>query len=323
ALVKDAKIVVACDMDKSKAEKLAKEYNIGAVSCDVNEVLKRKDIDAVSICTPNLAHYTVSMAAMKAGKHVLCEKPLAMNPKQVSEMIAQSKKYKVKLTCIQNQRFIGQSQAIKRFIDAGNAGKIYYAEAKWLRRRNLPGWNSGFITRKLGGGPCLDIGVHALDLAMWFMGNPKPVSVSGIADNYIAKKGALNLWGKYDVKAMDVEDFAGGLVRFDNGAALLLTCSFMVNMKNTEYNAIELFGDKNGIHYPSAEYFGEENGSLVDGKLVHIPVQDGHAAQIMKFSEFVAGKTRVNPVPPEQTLNVIKVLDGIHRSNKAGREVRL
>ena len=320
--LKNAKVVLACDVDAERAKKFAQQYAIPEFTGDALALFKRKDIDAVDICTPNLQHYTLSLAAMKSGKHVLCEKPLAMNPAQIEEMIASSKKHKVKLTGISNQRFCAEAQAIKRFIDSGAAGKIYYAEARWLRRRHLPGWNSGFLLKKLGGGPCLDIGVHALDVAMYFMGNPRPVSVSGISGNFIAKKGALNLWGPYDKKIMDVEDFAGGFVRFDNGAALSLSCSFMSNIKEKEENTIRLFGDKAGLCYPSAEYFTEKAGSLIDGEMTNLKAQAGHTVEIAKFADFITGKSKINPLPPEQSLDAIKVLDGIHRSQRAGREIR-
>jgi predicted dehydrogenase len=255
--------------------------------------------------------------------HVLCEKPLATSTKQVEEMIAAAKKAKKLLMCAQSTRFNGQAQTLKKVVDAGTLGRIYYCRAQAIRRRFLPP-RPGFIKKALsGGGPIYDIGVHILDLSYWLMGCPKPTTVSAMMGAFLAKREDITgLWGEWDRKAYDVEDFAVGLVRFDNGAALSLECSFLLNMKERERFATHLFGTEAGACYPELEVYGERNRVLYDQKVAHVPELQGHTEEIKSFVSSVLNKKPV-AVPPEQTLQVIRILEAMYKSADKKAEVKL
>lgn len=281
------------------------------------------ELDAVDICANNAAHAPVTVEALGAGLHVLCEKPLAMNPQQVREMIAARDKAKNRiLMTAQHQRFMNSSQRMKAYIDTGALGEVYYARAHFMRRRFLP-TRIGFIDKTIsGGGPTIDIGVHILDLALHFMGNPEPVSVSGVTPMKLAKRTDIRgWWGEWDREKITVEDFAAGFVRFKNGAALSLECSWLANIKEPEYQKITLMGTDAGAEWPEMTVHGETAGSTTD---VSLKFSDngvgGHQQEIAHFAEAVL-EGKPSPVPAEQSLNVIRILDGLYKSYETGREV--
>jgi len=275
------------------------------------------------VCTPNNAHAPAVLAGFANKKHVLCEKPLAITPAEVVKMVAASRKARRLLMCAQHMRFDGTSQGLKKWIDAGHMGDIYYARAWLNRRRNVPAWGAFLSKKASGGGPGVDLGVHALDLTMWLMGNFEPVSVSGIAPCKLAKiPGIFNEWGAYRPRQMEVEDFAVGLVRFKNGAALTLEASWMMNIHAPSEAATWVYGTQAGAKWPSLEIVEERDGTLTEGKIANAPKAEGHEAEIAAFHDAVVNR-KPSPVPPRQTLAVIKVLDGLYRSHKTGREVSL
>jgi predicted dehydrogenase len=316
-------VVACCDIDESRARSLAAEHNIPGVYSDYREMLDKEKLDIIDICTPNAFHHPISAAASRAGVHVLCEKPLATSTKQVEEMIAAAKKAKKLLMCAQSTRFNGQAQTLKKVVDAGTLGRIYYCRAQAIRRRFLPP-RPGFIKKALsGGGPIYDIGVHILDLSYWLMGAPKPTTVSAMLGTFLAKREDITgMWGEWDRKAYDVEDFAVGLVRFDNGAALTMECSFLLNMKERERFATHLFGTEAGATYPELEVYGETNRVIYDNKVSYVPEMQGHTEEIKSFVNSVVNKKPV-AVPPEQTLQVIRMLEAMYKSAEKKAEVKL
>lgn len=185
--LENVEVVAVSDIREDIAKAFAKEFNIPHVFKDYNKMLEMDELDIIDICTPNTGHAPAAIASFKAGKHVICEKPLAVNPQEVEEMISASKKAGKKLMAAQNHRFCPECQIIKKMIMDGELGEIYYARAQALRRRLLP-VSETFIKKKIsGGGPCLDIGVHILDLTYWLMGCPKVKSVTGVALTKLAK----------------------------------------------------------------------------------------------------------------------------------------
>lgn len=320
----EVELVAVADVNGELAEKVAREHDIPHVFTDFRKLVKLREIDAVDICAPNRVHAPAVLAALQNGKHVLCEKPLATTPAEIEKMIQAAKKAKRLLMVGQNNRYRGISQAIKRWVEDGNLGKPYYARA-WAIRRNLLPPAIGFISRKLsGGGPCMDIGVHCLDLAMWIMDFPEPVSVMGAASNQLAKSGSIpGAWGQWDVKRFDVEDFACGMVRFRNGAMLSLESSWLGHTPEPEDMSCMILGDKAGISWPSGKACTSSNGTLIDAVIKPLPMRDAtHTTAIWAFYDAVVNR-KPSPVPAEQALKVIKILDGIYRSQKTGREVRL
>lgn len=289
-------------------------------------MLRKEKLDTVGVCTPNNVHMPATVAALKAGCHVLCEKPIAMNAREAKAMVDAAKKFRRKLQIGQHQRFQVKSQVIKRAVDAGYLGEIYYARAHALRRRGIPGWGN-FISKEIqGGGPLVDIGVHILDLVMYLMGFPKPVSVSGCAyTKFGNRRGVIGLMGQWDVGKYTVEDFAAAFVRFANGATLSIEASFAANIETNVFNAW-LLGTKGGADVFTPALYTEEAGSLWDLTPYGIPQprikHPAHCREIELFIEAVR-KNKPVPVPGEECLITQKILDGIYTSARIGKEVKI
>lgn len=321
--------VVACtDLRTKAAEERAEQFNVPDVEKSVEALLSRDDIDVVDICTANRSHKPLTIQALQAGKHVLVEKPMALTAKEVDAMIAAASKAKKKLMCAQHMRFSHEARALKEAISSRkyDLGDVYYTRAWYNRRRLLP-WGESFIYQKnSGGGPCIDVGVHILDLALHMMGNFEPVSVTGIAVNKLAKQPGVWSewdWGKIDKKGIDVEDFAAGFVRFKNGSAMSLECSFMLNMKENAVGKIDLFGTKAGASYPDNEIYDHTANDYVDIKIRHRDIGPAtYDAEIREFAEAIR-KNKAVPVPPTQTRAVIAILEGLYKSARSGKEVKL
>ena len=226
------KIVALCDIKPGKLAEANAKFGPAQTYADYKELLANPEVDAVDVCTPNFMHMPPVVDALAAGKHVLCEKPIALNSKQGQQMVEAAQKAGRKFQVGLNMRFGAGPQAIKRLLDAGKFGEIYYARAQALRRRGVPMWGVFTEKDKQGGGPLIDIGVHILDMSLWLMGHPKPVAVSGTAvTKFGHRSGHVNLFGKpWDPNNFTVEDFASGYVKFENGASLVLESSFVLNL---------------------------------------------------------------------------------------------
>lgn len=321
-------LVAACDAKRERAEKLAKEQKIPNVFEDFGKMFGKVDLDVVDIATPNMFHMPAALAAFKAGCHVYCEKPLAPTPQEVKKLIAARDEAGKCLMTGQNMRFEGRNQALKRYAEAGVLGEVYYARASMLRRRGAPAWG-GFLKKSLaGGGPLIDLGVHVLDLVLWLMGFPKPVAVCGVAPTKLANLDyVVNYppWGdwKRDGKDFDVEDFAVGLVRFEGGAVLVLETSFLLNMVENGLHKAMICGTRGGMEVTEGKIMTQEHGVVRVSDLEGYDEPKSHGAAIKAFIEAIEKKKPV-PVPAEQTLHVMAILDGIYRSHaKGGKEVAI
>jgi predicted dehydrogenase len=266
----DCAIVAIADPIEANRKRRADETKVSSehLYADYQEMLKKEKLDAVDVCTPNMMHAPAAIAALQAGCHVLCEKPLAPTPADIRRMIEARDKAKKILMTAQHMRFQNNSRHLKAYLDTGVLGDIYYARSHFLRRRNIPA-SPNFLDKSIsGGGPCIDIGVHILDLTLHLMGQPEPVSVTGITPNMLGKrKDIRGFWGEWDRDRMNVEDFAAGFVRFKNGAALSLECSFLANIKESEAYKILLLGTNAGCEWPELTVHGETAGSVTDTKL--------------------------------------------------------
>lgn len=323
-----AEVVAGCDINNVTVEKWGKTWTVERLTCDPREILEDPQIDIVDICTPNRLHTELVITALEAGKHVICEKPLAPTPDEIRRMIeARDRSGKLLMTA-QHHRFSGKSQALKAEIMAGALGDVYHARA-WLLRRNgfIP--TPTFIHESLsGGGPCIDIGVHILDLTLWMMGNPKPVAVSGVAAAPLAHHpGAWSAWFNAPVPdSFDVEDFAAALVRFENGATLMLEVSWLLH-HDAEGDDMQmwLYGTEGGSHWPKCEIFSSNYATrqLYNRTLkLTKDVLEPHALECVEFARAVA-EGLPSPVPAEQSLQVMSILDGIYRSQRERREVAI
>jgi len=321
--VPDVEVVAVCDVRKPVAESLARDFSIPHVFDHFRDLVKL-DLDAVDICTPNRVHTPAVLAALGAGKHVLCEKPLAVTTREVKAMAAAAKKASRLLMTAQHIRFTDKITALKGFTQGGNIGNFYHARVHAVRRNLLP-TSPGFIDDKLsGGGPCMDIGVHALDSALHIMGFPKPVRVTGkTAVNFAKGNDIPGAWGEWDRTLFGVEDFASGFVHFENGATMVLEAAWLQHQSEGEDFSFHLFGKKGSVQWPTNTYSSAVNRVLIDGKVVPTAgLKPPHTEEIMAFAKAIREK-KPSPVPVEQTLIVIAILEGIYQSAKVGREVRI
>ena len=227
----------------------------------------------------------------------------------------------------QHHRFRGSSKAIKAEIETGVLGEVYHSRTWVLRRAGVPE-RAGFIVKQhSGGGPCIDLGVHMLDLALWFMGNPKPIAVTGVAPAKLAhQEGAFGMQGMVIPSEFDVEDFAAGFVRFENGATCIIEVSWLLH-HNTEKtdSQVWLYGTDGGCHWPSAEFYQTNYATQQHYNRALMRTRDilePHAQECVDFAQAIVDGAP-SPVPAEQSLQVMAILDGVYRSHELGREVRL
>ncbi|HAI10380.1 MAG TPA: gfo/Idh/MocA family oxidoreductase [Phycisphaerales bacterium] len=328
----DVKVVALCDIVESKAKALAKEYGVTKTCKNYKDILKLKTVDAVDICTPNKFHSEIAVAALEAGKHVMCEKPDAVSAKEAKRMAAAAKANGKTLMVMRNNRMRPDSQFLKNYIAAGNMGDIYAGRVGWIRRRGIPGKGGWFTTKELsGGGPLIDLGVHMIDLAIWLMGNPKPVAVSGstyckFANADVKGDSVNSTFGEAKADGtFDVEDLAMGFVRFDNGACLQIEFSWASNIEQ-EKNFVELRGEKSGACLDSSQplkLFTEIEGTLCD-ILPRVPsdVWDVHGLYLNHFVDVLKGRDKPMFVP-QDGVHMIQILDAIYESAKTGKEVQL
>ncbi|OGV50814.1 MAG: dehydrogenase [Lentisphaerae bacterium GWF2_52_8] len=317
-------VVAVADTDKSRLETKAKELGVPSKYLDAEEMLNKEQLDIVSVAVPNKFHKPLTLAAFKAGCHVLCEKPMAMNAGEAREMLAASKKAKKRLMINFSFRFTEQSYAMKKAVDSGILGDVYFARTQWQRRRGMPGFGGWFGQKALaGGGPLIDLGVHRLDLALWLMGYPKPSWVMGSTYNHIASAKA-----KQEKKAFDVEDMAVGLIKFENGATLEVEASWAGNIKENEHMSTRLMGTKGGLlqhnigdgYTFEAEIFVEREGCQYDMKL-HPPVPQAHGS-MYHFADSIVNNTQ-NIATAEEGLIVMELLDAIYKSAATGKPVQI
>lgn len=323
----DCEMVAIADVNPDSAKKAAEKYSIARIVTDYHDILNDPEIDAVSVTTPNKYHFQQTVDALKAGKHVLCEKPLAMNGEEARIMCRTAKETGKMLQVALQNRFSGPARFMKGFIDAGHMGDIYYARAQALRRRGVPGWGVFIDKEQQGGGPLIDIGVHILDFTLFFMGYPKPVSVFGKTWDQMGKNPALfNGMGDYDRSRYTVEDFAVGLIKFENGACVTLESSFMANLEGDPFQT-QLFGTKAGaiVRPYGAEgqaiaIFDERDKMLFNVSPVNIPrVESSHVAEVQAFVHAIQNGDP-SPVPGENGLILNAIFDAIYKSSETGRE---
>ncbi len=323
----DAELVGLADPAAPVLERVAKAQEVTKTYTDPQDLINDPDIDIIDICTPSAYHAPLAIAALNAGKHVICEKPLAPTPEAIDQMIEARDKSGKMLMTAQHFRFQNDTQALKRQIDTGVLGDIYHARS-WMLRRNWLPTGPGFIYKKnSGGGPCIDIGVHILDLTLWMMNHPKPVAVSGITQDKLAKlPGAYSGWGLNPVpQDMDVEEFAAAMVRFDNGASLILEVSWLLNHQTqTEDMRMWLYGTGGGVEWPANMLLQSDNETkrTLDIQLGKVGQgMEAHAAECVAFADAIANG-KPSPVPAENSRDVQTILNGLYESATQGREVR-
>ncbi|MAS35791.1 MAG: oxidoreductase [Anaerolineaceae bacterium] len=323
-----AEVVAGSDINEATLQKWGRDHGVQKLYSQAEDIINDPGIDIIDVCTPNRYHAPLTIAALRAGKHVICEKPLAPTPGEIREMIAARDASGKMLMTAQHFRFKGNSRALKAEIECGALGDIYHARSWMLRRAAyLPG--PGFVLKQhSGGGATIDIGVHILDLTLWMLGNPKPVAVSGVARSDLAHlPGQFSIWSPNPVPPdWDVEEFAAAFVRFENGATLVLEVSWLLHHDTPgEDMQMWLYGTRGGSHWPgcniyTTNYETRQQYNLTLQKTADI--MEPHALECVEFAQAIVDGAP-SPVPAEHSLQVLTILDGIYRSQESGHEVSL
>lgn len=326
-LNEEVEVSAIADINIAAAQTLAKEYNIPSIYSDYNDLLKNENVDAVLISVPNYLHSPIAIEAMKKGKHVLCEKPLAINSEEANKMVNIQKQTNRILMVAYHNLFRSDIEYIKKSILENKLGKIYYGKCGWIRRAGIPSWGNWFTDKeKSGGGPLIDIGVHMLDLVLYLMDYPKPVSVFGSAFNIFGRdhKGMNRARVVADENGIfNVEDFAVALIRFENGVTILIETSWAANIESDSIY-LSILGDKAGAGFlnDSGPYlYMEEKGTQLNIKPQVLFDYEGARIKMWHhFAECIRNNTK--PISSaENGLLANKILDAIYESSKSGREI--
>jgi predicted dehydrogenase len=306
---------------------LQQTFDIPTIYSTSQALLESPDIDAVYIAVPNAYHAPIALQALSAGKHVILDKPFALNLQQAKEVADMAQQQDRVFMLGMNQRFVPGSQVIKNLISSGALGELYHAKACWLRRTGIPRLGTWFGNKALaGGGSLLDIGVHLLDLALYMLDNFEPVGVSGATYSKFGPRGlGEGGWGLSDRESIpfDVDDFATALIKLKGGVTLTLDVSWALHQKDTNLMNVSLFGTEAGATvYPAELYrYGENRGEY---QLLQNPVADqlyNHNSRFFNFINSILGE-ETPCVTIEQALAVQSIIDGIYASCQSGKEVR-
>jgi predicted dehydrogenase len=331
--LKNVEMVAFCDIVVEKAKEAAEKYGKGETKVYENykEVLKDSSIDIVHVCTPNDAHAEIAIAALEAGKHVMCEKPMAKTAADARLMVAAAKRSGKKLTIGYNNRFRPDSQHLHKLCEDGELGEIYFAKAHAIRRRAVPTWGVFLDEEKQGGGPLIDIGTHALDLTLWMMNNYKPKVVLGTSYHKLSQReNAANAWGPWDPAKFTVEDSAFGMITMENGATIILESSWALNSLEVDEAKCSLSGTEGGADMKGGlRINGEHNSRLytteVELKAGGVAFYDGKKdsdADLEMRMWIQAIENDTDPVvTPEQACVVSEILEAIYESAKTGKAV--
>jgi predicted dehydrogenase len=317
--------VAIADIDPVRAETTSKKWGIPHVYSDYNEMLKKEDIEAVLVTTYNMAHCGPTVDALHAGKHVLVEKPMAATLEDATAMTKAAHQTGKKLMVALKSRFSETWQAAKGIMTSGALGDVYYSETVSARRTGIPGFTDSFILKETAGiGTVADIGVYCLDEALWLMGHPKPVSVSGIANNTLGKslKPVRGSW-KWSPEKLSVEDFGVAWVRFDNGAAMVFKSVWIMHMD--EIGGTFFLGTKAGLKMSPLTVFRHEWGLTTDTAVKGIQeVEDVELfrREDIAFADSVRNNTPV-PIPADEMLLTNVIIQGLIDSSAAGHEVQV
>ena len=341
ALAKSAdlcEISAFCDVDKSRAEAAARQY--GAVDArvysDYMELLADDRIDVVHILTPNKMHARMTLEAFAAGKHVMCEKPMAHTTEDARLMVDAARLSGKKFTVSFQNRFREEMQTLHKLCRSGDLGEVYFAKAHAVRRRAVPTWGV-FTSRELqGGGPLIDVGSHALDLTLWLMDNYKPKTVMGSVFYKMADQTGGNLFGPWNPERYDVEDSAFGFIKMENGATIFLEAAWVLNVAEAREVSTTLCGTRGGAEVRGGGLYGgtpelivntERHGKLFNARMLPgnggKPYADGMdpGAQEARYWLKAILEDAEPLVTPEQALAVTQILEAIYTSQETGRPV--
>jgi len=333
SLLPDVEIVALAGLEEDRLQTLGATYNVPNLYHYHHELLSRDDLDAVSVCVPNYLHAPIAIEALKRGLHVLCEKPLARTSREAEAMVDAATEADRVLQVVFNHRMRGDVQVLKRYIDEGKLGKIYYAKAYWMRRRGIPGAGTWFVSKeKAGGGPLIDLGVHALDMALYLLGEPEVLTVSASTYDELAKSGK-----GIDPKARksgsgnvyEVEDLATAFLRLAGGSTLLLEASWATNSSAGDDFGIILYGSDGGAEIQVKNYNWLDALDIYTD-VANVPATihpqlykgDGHITVVREFVDIIKGGNWLQ-YNGNEGLQRVRVIDACYASAAQGREVSL
>lgn len=321
-----AEVTAVCDLNEERAKAFAEQYQIPHVYTDYKTMLQEAPVDAVSVTTWNNGHAPVSIAALNSGKHVLCEKPLALNAQQAQEMEEAAKANGKLLMVGFVRRFAQNTEALKSIIDDGELGEIYSSRVSLVRRWGNPGgWFSD--KKRSGGGALIDLGVHIIDLARFLAGKPKPVSVYAATFNKLGMKPCIKGVQKYKAadydEYCDVEDAATALIRYDNGMITYVNVTWVENAEDC--NLMQFSGSQGGAQLePVLEIYQDRNGYLTTSRpqlsYQGIEMNDIFIKETRHFLTCIKDNAPCM-CPAEDGVWLMKILDAIYESARTGHEV--
>lgn len=328
--IANTEAVAVCDVNEERAQAVAVEAGIPQAYQSYDQMLAEVQPDIVVVATPNVFHKPMSIAALQAGAHVLCEKPLALTYADAKEMFDVAAQQGRTLTVGTHYRWSAPMRAAKAHVDAGFFGDIYAARTVWQRRAGIPGYGSWFTNKDLaGGGSLLDIGIHALDRALFLMDYPQPVTVSGeLFGKFGPRAMGLGGWGS-DIlpptanARFDVDDLGWAFVRFANGVVLQFQVAWATHLPEQFYT--EIYGTNGGAsvgNRDSVELYTTLNGQQAKIAVDVPPDTLGSYPRLIEsFVRYLDGDPSAEIVTPRQALTAVRIIDGIMRSAAAGQEV--
>lgn len=329
----DAELVALCDANSERLEQYAAEYNIKAYYTDYRKMLKEAQLDVVSVGLPNALHAEASIAALEAGAHVICEKPMAINVAEAHAMLAAAHQHNRQLMVCYNYRYRSDSQWMRRLIRSGRLGQVYHVAVSWRRETGIPGWGLFGSKAASGGGALIDLGVHVIDLGLWMLDFPRVQTISGHVRSLFGPYGRKT-WGKSPSAdrddTFDVDDGGVAFMRLANGATMALQVTwaehaqphedaFRVEVQGTDGTAI--LHVRNYSNEDTLHFYTEIEGApvtVVPG--VNFDGPQGHTALIIDLVASLRAGT-----PPaatgEQGLIAVEILEALYQSAVDGREV--
>ena len=322
--MEDVEVVAASDVSEASIKKFGEKFPGTKMFNDWKTMLSESNLDAVSVCTPNGLHMAATIDALNAGCNVIVEKPLAMNAVEGQKMLDAAKKNKQLLVIGFQYRYDPRSKALRAAVEEGTFGKVLFVRVQALRRRGIPNW--GVFGRKelQGGGPLIDIGVHALEMAHYVMGSPEPMTASGNCWTYMGNKQPdMNWcwWPNWDHKTYTVEDFAAGSIRMKNGAIIHIESSFAAHIEKDVFS-FTLVGEKGGANWDPLGMFYDHAGMMVNAAPHYVPKEDAFWLKMRNFADACL-YDKPTIAPAEHGLMVQKMLDGIYASASSGKEVKI
>jgi len=331
--IPEAEVTAFCDIIPERAEDLSKKFGVNGAKTytDYKSLLKDGSIDVVHVCTPNRSHCPITVDALEAGKHVMCEKPMAASYAEAKKMTDAAKKTGKLLTIGYQYRCMPAPLYLKKVCERGDLGEIYYAKAHAIRRRGVPTWGVFLKEKEQGGGPLIDIGTHALDMTLWMMDNYKPKSVMGnVYKKLNDNPDCGNIFGPWDPKEFTVEDSAFGFITMENGATIVLEASWALNTLDEGEGICSLCGTKAGADMKDGLRINSDNlGKFIvtkpDLSVGGVQFYSGVSMEpkdieCRNWYDAVLHGTELR-VKPEQAMVVTQILEGIYESARTGKQV--